>query len=252
VLVGEDSTVGREACIRLRAVGKTPADAGRRELSRASRLRWLTCGREGDRHWDAFVAPMGTPLTELVAAGKRLGWRELRPIMQNLADELAAACADGTLPASLTLEQVWVQPNGQIQLLDFPLTAARPPPPRPPPPPGAGGGGGGGGGGRGRPPGRRPPPPPPGGGGGGGGGGGPPWTCCGGWPCLPWKGTRRSPPAGLPRPRCLCTPASCSTACSACATPTAPWRNCKPISSPAATVQRSSHAASAPPTWQSW
>jgi hypothetical protein len=128
VLLGEDSTLGREACIRLRALSEAPADPTRRELSRASRLRWLTCGREGDRQWDAFVAPAGTPLTEIVAAGKRLGWRELRPILQNLTDELAAASADGTLPGCLTLEQVWVQANGQIQLLDFPLTGISPPP----------------------------------------------------------------------------------------------------------------------------
>jgi hypothetical protein len=126
VLLGEDSTLGREACIRLRGLAETLADATRRELSRASRLRWLTCGREGGRHWDAFVAPLGTPLTDIVPSGRRLGWRELRPILQNLTDELAAACADGTLPATLTLEQVWVQPNGQIQVLDFPLTGVAP------------------------------------------------------------------------------------------------------------------------------
>jgi hypothetical protein len=41
-------------------------------------------------------------------------------VLEQLTDELAAACADGTLPRALTLEQVWVRPGGQALLLDSP------------------------------------------------------------------------------------------------------------------------------------
>src|SRR5262249_14428283 len=63
----------------------------------------------------------GSPLADLVADNRRLGWGEVCALLEQLADELAAACADGTLPPELSLDHVWVQPGGQVQLLDFPL-----------------------------------------------------------------------------------------------------------------------------------
>src|SRR5262249_38950461 len=91
-----------------------------------------------------------------------------------LADELAAALADGTLPAELGVGQVWVQTSGRLQLLDTPVRPGpgcgdaghgpeaaalallrqsarlalegRRGPPRPPPGVAPGGGAGGGGG----------------------------------------------------------------------------------------------------------
>jgi hypothetical protein len=43
-----------------------------------------------------------------------------------LADELTAACADGTVPAEVGCGQVWVGPGGQVKLLDMPLAAGPP------------------------------------------------------------------------------------------------------------------------------
>jgi hypothetical protein len=120
VLWGEDPGLGRDVWIRLRPAAAAPLDEGRRELARPTRLRWVTGGRCAGGQWDAFVAPPGRPLPELVEGKTPLGWREVRPILQQLADELAAAAADGTLPPGLTVDQVWVQPNGRVQLLDFP------------------------------------------------------------------------------------------------------------------------------------
>jgi hypothetical protein len=40
-----------------------------------------------------------------------------------LAGELSAACADGTLPGPLTPAQVWVQEDSRAQLADTPLVA---------------------------------------------------------------------------------------------------------------------------------
>jgi hypothetical protein len=45
----------------------------------------------------------------------------VRPILHQLTEELAAATADGTLPATLGPEQVWVHTSGQVQLLDQPI-----------------------------------------------------------------------------------------------------------------------------------
>ncbi|MBX6313335.1 MAG: RDD family protein, partial [Isosphaeraceae bacterium] len=67
--------------------------------------------------WDAYVAPTGCPLADL-AGPEGLPWHEARPILEDLAEELNAACADGTLPKGLTVDQVWIQPDGVAQLVD--------------------------------------------------------------------------------------------------------------------------------------
>jgi hypothetical protein len=42
-------------------------------------------------------------------------------VLEALAAELAAACADDTLPRRLSLEQVWIDAASRVQLLDLPL-----------------------------------------------------------------------------------------------------------------------------------
>jgi hypothetical protein len=86
----------------------------------------LGCGTQGELQWDAILAPLGSPLPEFTRSEGALAWREARLLLDELAGELTAAIADGTLPASLTVEQVWVQPDGRAQLADLPLTATPP------------------------------------------------------------------------------------------------------------------------------
>ena len=56
-----------------------------------------------------------------VRPGGRFEWAEALPVLEALAEELEAACADGTLPHLLSLEQVWIGAAGRVQLLDLPL-----------------------------------------------------------------------------------------------------------------------------------
>ena len=53
-----------------------------------------------------------------------MSWGETRQMLGQLAEELADAEADGTRPATLGLGQVWVRPDGQVQLLDAPVGQA--------------------------------------------------------------------------------------------------------------------------------
>jgi hypothetical protein len=122
VLLGDDGTLGRRVFIWLRPAAAEPLERARRDVGRRTRLRWLGGGRQGDSQWDAFLAPSGCPLAELVRGEGALAWSEARPLLESLTDELAAACADGTLPRSLGVGQVWVQPDGRAQLLDTALT----------------------------------------------------------------------------------------------------------------------------------
>jgi hypothetical protein len=123
VLLGEDASLGRRVFQLLRPAGEPALGVARREVGRRTRLRWLGCGRQGDLQWDALLAPIGCPLPELVQSEGPFAWREGRLLLEELAGELAAALAEGTLPSSLTVAQVWVQEDGQSQLADLPLTA---------------------------------------------------------------------------------------------------------------------------------
>jgi hypothetical protein len=117
VLAAEDSGLGREVWVVLRPKGSPAPTAARRDLSRPARPRWLAGGEQGDRRWDAFVAPGGCPLADY-AGLEGLSWSETRPILDELAAELDSACNDGTLPAGLSVDQVWVEPDGRVELVD--------------------------------------------------------------------------------------------------------------------------------------
>ena len=120
ILLGQDRNLGRAVWIWLRPAAAAPLSGARRDISRATRLRWLACGRHAGEQWDAFMAFLGCPLTEAVPS-RGEPWARLRPLLEELAEELAAASAEDTLPDLLHADQVWVGPDGQVQLLDIPL-----------------------------------------------------------------------------------------------------------------------------------
>src|SRR5262249_5336415 len=74
--------------------------------------------------WEVFVAPGGQPLADVTSPRRRLSWHEARPILEQLSEELTAAQVDGTTPTVLSLDQVWVEPDGRVELLDVPLPRA--------------------------------------------------------------------------------------------------------------------------------
>jgi uncharacterized RDD family membrane protein YckC len=121
-LVAEDVVLGRKVLLWLRPRAEPPLSPRRREVNRPTRPRWLAGGVEGDWQWDAFAVQPGCSLDRLLAAGgRRPGWDQARGVLGQLADELADAGADGTVPEALTIGQVWVERGGPVQLLDMPL-----------------------------------------------------------------------------------------------------------------------------------
>jgi uncharacterized RDD family membrane protein YckC len=121
VLVGEDMAPGRRALLWLRPAAEPALSPERRALNRPARLRWLADGHEGGVRWDAFAAEGGCPLPELVARSGRLGWDAAGPLLRQLAEELATACEEGTVPRVLSPHQVWVQRSGRVILVDMPV-----------------------------------------------------------------------------------------------------------------------------------
>jgi uncharacterized RDD family membrane protein YckC len=121
VWLGRDDLLERNVLIWIRPAAAPPLSAEQQHANRLTRLRWLDGGTQGDLRWDAFIAQGGCPLRDLVGPGPPLTWLQARPLVQQLADELAAASADHSLPATLATAQVWVQPSGQVQLFDMPV-----------------------------------------------------------------------------------------------------------------------------------
>ncbi|QDU24092.1 protein kinase domain-containing protein [Urbifossiella limnaea] len=126
VWAAEDRALGRRVVIWL-----TPTAVVGTDPARPTRLRRLGSGRVAwagaDCAWTAFAAPVGAPLADTIHPRRPLPWADARFLLEQLVDEFRAAAADGTTPPRLGLDQVWVEPNGRVQLLDFPggpVTAA--------------------------------------------------------------------------------------------------------------------------------
>ncbi|MFO0947615.1 MAG: protein kinase [Planctomycetota bacterium] len=118
LLLAQDRSLGREAWVRIHDGENATYEAARREVNRPTRPRWLAGGEVNGERWDAYVAPGGCPLSALVTDTRALAWHQLRPILEQLTDELVTAASDGTFPHRLSIEQVWIQPSGRVQLLE--------------------------------------------------------------------------------------------------------------------------------------
>ncbi len=116
VVAGRDDSLGRRAWLVLREPGSPPPDARRCALNRLSRPRWIGGGDLAEVRWDAFTAPTGRPLRESVETGG-LPWGDVLPILIQLSEELEAARGDGTLPRAPSVDDVWVQDDGRVQLV---------------------------------------------------------------------------------------------------------------------------------------
>jgi hypothetical protein len=117
LLLGYDARLLRKVWIRRLPEGAPPVAAGVRNLGRGTRLRWLGGSRAPGDNWDAYEAPAGKALLALVV--KPQPWRSVRYWLMDLAEELAAGLKEGSVPAVLALDRVWITAGGRAKLLDF-------------------------------------------------------------------------------------------------------------------------------------
>ena len=125
VWIGEDPSLGRRVVLRVEPPGVGDDSLFDEPIVRPTRLRSVGHGTVawggGERAWIAFVAPAGHPLPDVVSPTKPLAWAEALPILEQLVGELNDGREDGSSPDVLTPEQIWVEPGGRLQLLDFPM-----------------------------------------------------------------------------------------------------------------------------------
>ena len=74
-------------------------------MARPGRPRWPAGGQQDGWNWEAFVADPGC-LLEALVEHRRLPWYDALKVLEQLTGELVDAEADGSLPATLSLEQV--------------------------------------------------------------------------------------------------------------------------------------------------
>ncbi|HRZ36008.1 MAG TPA: protein kinase [Candidatus Paceibacterota bacterium] len=112
----------RKVWLRKVPSGTPPMPPHLRSLGRVGRLRWIAGRRAPEENWDAFEALAGLPLVSLI--GEPQPWDRVRFWLHDLASEISAAEKDGTLPAVLGLDRIWITDAGRAKLLDFPAPGA--------------------------------------------------------------------------------------------------------------------------------
>ncbi|MDG1874716.1 MAG: protein kinase [Mariniblastus sp.] len=127
VLLGRDKSLERDVWIvdGVVATAKSSNWEKRKSISRPTRLRILAENTSGDSRWVVTEAIKGMPLTDYVQLIPNIDWRSFRPLLRELAYELAMGKDDGTLPNKLGLKSVWLDQGGRTKLLDQPLLPTR-------------------------------------------------------------------------------------------------------------------------------
>jgi serine/threonine protein kinase len=117
IVQGYDDRLRRGVWMELLPAGAPPLAAGRRDLGRPARPRWLSGRRAGAECWDAYEAVEGQPLLDAIATPQP--WSRVRHWLADLSDEVAAGMKDGSLPP-LGVDRIWIGYDDRARLLDWP------------------------------------------------------------------------------------------------------------------------------------
>lgn len=87
-LLAHDVNLEREVWIHWLPSGAPPITTERKNCNLRTRMRVIESGIEQKRHWDAFLAPEGIPLSVFIQHGSHLPW----PIAHHLMEQLVSDC----------------------------------------------------------------------------------------------------------------------------------------------------------------
>ncbi|HEX4568325.1 MAG TPA: protein kinase [Vicinamibacterales bacterium] len=123
LVMGYDDRLRRRVWVHLLPAGSPSLGALRRDLDRPARTRWLAGGRAPAESWDAYEAIDGRPLRDVASAPQR--WSKVRHWLDDLARELTAGLADGSLPR-LHPDRVWIGRDDRARLVEWTNAGAGP------------------------------------------------------------------------------------------------------------------------------
>ncbi len=112
VLLGWDASMQRSVWIVPQPDGAPEILQARRDLARLTRLRWVAGRRAPGENWDAYESPFGETLAARLQ--RPVPWSVQQEWMLDLTSELSAADADGTMPAALNADTLWVTSGDAI------------------------------------------------------------------------------------------------------------------------------------------
>lgn len=112
-----DPVLRRKVWIHLTANTERLNDA-RRDLSRATRLRWIDGGTANGNAWNAYDALGGEAF--LAVAQTPRSWDAVRFWLLDLAEEIEACAQNGASATAMSLDRLWITASGRAVLLDFP------------------------------------------------------------------------------------------------------------------------------------
>jgi uncharacterized RDD family membrane protein YckC len=121
IYLAHDETLKRAVWIKVRPGAVATSSSECSAANGATGPRWLQGGDRAGQRWDAFEALPGAPLDDAVRAAGGLDWGCSRVVLYELADRLLASARKGILPPVLSLSQVWVEPEGRVNLLEAPI-----------------------------------------------------------------------------------------------------------------------------------
>lgn len=128
--LAEDRGLGRQVLIRIFAADRPLPDAADLPTTHPARLRPVGYGTIAwhgtERVWVAYVAPHGAPLCDVIDPAEPLSWAETRPILEQLTEELIAESNENRPIISPRVSQLWVEPGGRLQWLDFDIPTGYP------------------------------------------------------------------------------------------------------------------------------
>jgi eukaryotic-like serine/threonine-protein kinase len=113
---GFDDRLHRRVWIERLPAGSAPLPAARRDLDRPARVRWLGGKRLANECWDAYEAADGVTVDAAASTPQR--WSRVRYWIEDLAREVAAGLADGSLPP-LVPESVWIGGDDRARVVEW-------------------------------------------------------------------------------------------------------------------------------------
>ena len=114
VLLGWDASMHRSVWIVPQPDGAPEISQARRDLARLTRLRWVAGRRAAGENWDAYESPPGETLAARLK--RPVPWHVQQEWMLDVTSELSAAQADGTMPAALSADTLWVTSGDRIMV----------------------------------------------------------------------------------------------------------------------------------------